>query len=160
MARPRKHFSDKKLNPAKKALYNEFIRFTAYPSILRDKEFGFDTDGGFAKYHHISKDTVSLWKGREQFWDAVAVQLKVWGRGKTADVLMGLYRTAVRYGKAAESKLWLQYFEDYKEKGETTIGLDRESLKSIQDDMRALVKQETKKTIKPEPEAEAAVKDQ
>lgn len=102
-------------------------------------------DTGFAAHFKMNQDTLSKWRGRTQFWDAVSNQLKAWGKGQTADVIMGLLRKAVKEGGAAEVKLWLQYFEEFKEKGETTHTANREQLQQIQQGIRDLVTQEKKK---------------
>lgn len=131
----------KRLKPKKKGVYKkaewlEFVRFTAFPRVLRNKEFGFETDKAFGAAQKINHDTLVKWKKDQEFWDAVAMTLKKWGKDRTPDVIMGLYRNAVKSGNAAEAKLWLQYFEDWKEKNETDLTLTKETLKAIQDNSR------------------------
>lgn len=148
MGRPRKHFSDKPIEPDRKAEYISFVLFTAYPKVLREKEFGYKNDVDFAREYKLEPDTLANWRGRKQFWDDVAAQLRVWGKGQTADVVMGLLRKAVRDGGAAEAKLWFQFFEDFKEKNESTLLTNRETLQAIQANTRALLEQEKGKAKK------------
>lgn len=105
---------NKKLAPYRKADYLEFIRFMALPSFYRDDEYSFHKEGDFAKKYNLDPSTLTIWKKSSEFWDGVKVQLKEWGKGKTPDVILGLYRTAIRDGKAAEVRLWLEVFEDFK----------------------------------------------
>lgn len=44
---------------------------------------------------------------------------KRWAGDRTPNVILGLYRGAVKEGDAARAKLWFQIFRDWKEKGVT-----------------------------------------
>jgi len=99
---------------SKTAEYLEFVKFTATPMALRDLK----TQGDFSARWNVSEPTLSNWKNEPEFWDLVKAQLKKWGKDKTPNVIMGLYRKAVKDGNAQEAKLWLQYFEDWSEKNE------------------------------------------
>ncbi len=134
-----------KPKPYKESDFKEFVRYSAFPQVLREDEYGYYTDDAFARAHKMSRTTLFEWKKSDRFWDEIKETLKEWGRTKTPDVIMGLYRQAVRGGKAAEAKLWLQYFEDFKEGNETTLTLHRDALKEIQDNTRKLIKQESAK---------------
>lgn len=117
----------------------EFIRFTAFPELLRGKEFGFDTDKDFAKANRVNTDTLCEWKKDYEFWDEVKGMWIRWGKHRTPNVIMGLYRNAVNKGNAAEAIAWMKIFEDFKEKSDTTLVLTRQTLKNIQDGIRAVV---------------------
>lgn len=142
MGRPRRKLSEKPLDVQKLPEYTEFVRFSALPTVLREKEFGFATDAAFGEHYKVSKDTLVMWRGRTQFWNEVAKQMAIWGRAQTPDVMMGVLRKSVRDGTASEARLWLEFFEKLKEQGQMN---DRDILKAIQDNTRALLKQESKK---------------
>ncbi len=142
-----KQVKTRKTGPYKKTEYEEFIRFTALPRALREQDFGFMTDEAFIKHFKLSSATVFDWKSRENFWADVSRTTKRWGRDRTPNVLLSLYRTAVKQGKAAEAKLWLEIFEDFSTKSETFLNVHRESLKNIQNNVRALLEQEKAKKI-------------
>ncbi len=129
----------KKTGPYRKATWQEFVRFTAFPNILREKEFGFDTDSAFGKKHRVNPDTLCRWKNEQTFWDEVKKTWKRWGKDKTPDVILGLYRTAVKQGRAAEALAWMKIVEDWQEKLDVQDVYARKTLKDIQDNIRRLV---------------------
>lgn len=97
----------------KTAEYFEFIRFEATPEPFRDLK----TDQDFAEKYNVNDSTLSEWRKRLGFYDAVQKENRqMWGRKLTPNVLAGLYRRAVKHGNAQEVKLWLQYIEDWAEK--------------------------------------------
>ena len=99
------------------AEFEEFVEWVSLPEVLRMPK----TQGELAVKFGLGEDTLSNWKGRACFWDLVKRKRETWGRERTPNVIMGLYRKAVKDGNAAESKLWLQYFENWTEKTETKI---------------------------------------
>ena len=102
-------------NPYKKGDYKAFVRFYSMPTPYKIKEFGYDTEGSFAKEHNVAQDTLTEWKKREDFNKDVDTQLMKWGANKTPDVLAALFRTILKDGKAGEVKLWLQFIKGLKE---------------------------------------------
>jgi len=135
----------KKKGPYKKAEYDEYIRFTALPRVLRDKEFGFHSDDAFIKHHKLSSYTLYEWRKDVDFWRQVNLLLNRWAKDKTPDVIWSLYRTAVQKGGAAEVMAWMKIVEDWREKTEVNMHEKLEALKSIQDNTRKLVENERKK---------------
>jgi hypothetical protein len=119
--------------------YREFIRFTALPRILRATEFGYEEDKDFAKAHKINTCTPPEWKKKKEFWDEVSKTLKLWGKNRTPDVILGLHKKATLEGSAPEAKLWLQYIEDWREKIDAQDTEARKTLKDIQDNIRTIV---------------------
>ena len=91
------------------AEYQEFIIWMALPEPLRNPK----TQRELAKNFGVGEDTLSEWKRRDGFWDEATKRRKEWGRERTPNVILGLYRKAVRDGNAAEVKLWLEYIEGY-----------------------------------------------
>lgn len=142
-----KQVKTRKKGPYKKVEYEEFVRFTALTRILRQQDFGFITDEAFIKHFKLSSATVFDWKSRDSFWAEVARTTKRWSRDRTPDVIFSLYRTAVKEGKAPEVKLWMEIFENFSTKNETSLNLHRDTLKDIQDSTRALLEQEKNKSI-------------
>ena len=119
--------------------YEAFIKWWALPSLLRRAteerldSYGFTPDDipdefqniktqtDFAKKFSVSVDTLTDWKKRKDFWDRVKKETKEWVRGRTPNVILGLYQTAVREGNAAEVKFWMQYVEGWVEKGKIEL---------------------------------------
>ena len=108
------------------AEYKQFIRFMALPRVFRTKEFGFGLLKDFAEKYDLSLDTLTDWQKKKGFWKAVGKEVRKWTKDKTPNVLLALYNKIVRDGNAAESKLWLQYVEDWAEKHGVELGLDEE----------------------------------
>jgi len=121
----------------------EFIKFVALPRVFREREWGFNTDKDFAKKFKVNESTLVEWKKDGTFADSVMETIKMWGKDKTPDVLAGLYKKAAKDGNAAEVKLWIQYFEDWKEKSE--VNVHYAAIKEIQDFNRKLFDEEAKK---------------
>jgi len=99
----------------KVAEYNEFIQFMALPTIFRKKEYGFDTLKEFAQENKVDPDTLTNWKKTEGFWDAVRQVTKDWGKGKTPDVILSLYKNILHTGRAADVLAWMKIVEDWVE---------------------------------------------
>lgn len=121
----------------------EFIKFTALPRVFREKEWGFNSDGEFAKKFKLNSCTLCEWKKDPEFWEAIRDTLKLWGKDRIPDVIAGMYKKAVSEGNATEVKLWLQYFDDWKEKSE--VNIHYAALKDLQDSNRKLFEEELKK---------------
>lgn len=95
--------------------FYEFIKFIGVPKFFRQDIFGFTTEQDFAKKHNLVQDTLTDWKRRKGFGEAVKAEFKVWGKDKTGDVISALYRNILKHGDKAEVELWLKYFDDYKD---------------------------------------------
>ena len=108
------------------AEYLSFIEFFALPIFLRKEIFGFETAKQFADKKKVSEFTLVEWKKRDGFWERVQKERKKWIKEKIPEVLAGLYRTAIRDGKAPEAKLLLQYIGDFSEKIELAGTLEYE----------------------------------
>lgn len=113
-----------------------FMRFIALPRLLRIQEFGYKTLKDFAKKNKVSPDTLTDWQKEDGFWDEVRKLWKEWGRGRTPDVILGLYRKAVKDGNASEALAWFKLIEDWQEK--QTIDIKSEDLKKMRQDMRKI----------------------
>lgn len=96
--------------------YNSFVIWTATPEPLREPQ----TQRELASTFGVGEDTLSEWKQRNGFWDAVHRELRMWSKSKTPNIIHALYKKA-QNGNAAEVKLWLQYVEGFSEKSTTEI---------------------------------------
>jgi hypothetical protein len=128
---------------AKVAERLEFIRFTALPRVFREKEWGFNLDLDFAKKFKVRPETLCAWKKEPEFWEGIRDTLKLWGKDRIPDVLAGMYKKAVSEGNATEVKLWLQYFDDWKEKSE--VNIHYAAIKELQESNERLFEEEKKK---------------
>lgn len=100
---------------AKTSEYQEFVQFMALPTFYRRKEYGFDTCKDFAEKFRVSKDTLSKWKKKEGFRKDIKKITKNWGKDRTPDVILSLYKTCLQYGRAAEVMAWMKIVEDWTE---------------------------------------------
>lgn len=98
-------------------IYLDLIEWIAMPTPLREPK----TQGEFAKEHNIGEDSISAMKQRDGFWEEVRNKRREWGKERTPNVILGLYKKAVLDGNAGEVKLWLQVFEEFAEKQETKL---------------------------------------
>jgi len=116
-------------------VYEDFVRFTALPRGIRQKEYGFEDDQSwrfkakekFSRKCDVSQTTIARWKNHKEFWNDVRVKMHEWAKDFTPSVIGSLMRTAVREGKAAEVKLWMQIFEDFTEKESMTASVKLEN---------------------------------
>jgi len=136
-----RHLNERRIY--KKEEYEEYADFIALPRLLRKKEFGFWSDADFAHKYDISAWTLVEWKKKDFFWRDVRKRLKIWGRSRTPDVLLSLYKNAVQYGNASEASLWFKIFEGFSEKVDINIS-SRKAVESIQQDIRKLIESESK----------------
>ena len=132
----------------KVAEYQEFIRFMAFPQALRQKEFGFVTEAQFGSENKINPGTLSQWKKRPDFWESLKATWKSWGRERTPDVIIGLYRKAVNQGGAPEALAWMKIVEDWKEKTETEFSMTRQTLQTLQEQQREIIAMAKKRRAK------------
>ena len=111
----------KKTRWLKKPTEREMLcRFVSLPKVYRQEEFGYKNLTDFAKKYKVNPGTISDWLKEDEIKEKIRENWKVWGRDKTPDVLISLYRTAIREGKASEVKAWMQIVEDIKEEMPST----------------------------------------
>ena len=103
-------------HPEKVDIYTNFILWFAMPTPER-MQLGIDNQTQFAKYYNISERSLTRWKDRPDFEDRVDKIQLMWGKEKTADVIQGIYRAAVK-GNPMSQLLWLQYFKKFNPKQE------------------------------------------
>lgn len=123
------------------AEYNEFIAWIALPEEFRSPK----NQGEFAQKFGVCQDTLSDWKKIGGFWDEVKAERQRWGKERTPNVILGLYRKAVKEGNAAEAKLWLQYIEGWAEKKDIEAAI--KTLPGKEYDYSNLTKEELKRAI-------------
>ncbi|XOB46640.1 MAG: hypothetical protein ACKKMV_00435 [Candidatus Nealsonbacteria bacterium] len=106
--------------PKKRALkrpdiYKKFVVWMSVFEGIREPK----TQEEFAKKFGVSKDTLTDWKKRDDFWNAVETEGKKWGREKTTNIMNKFYATIMQKGESANFRLWFQYFLNWEEKRET-----------------------------------------
>ena len=102
--------------PRHSAEYKQFVEWLALPVKEREPK----TQKELAEQLGLSEWTLSQWKLRDGFWPEVEAIRKGWGKGKTTEVLNGLYQKALS-GNASEVKLWMQIMENFAEKNKTDL---------------------------------------
>lgn len=100
--------------PYKVDKYQEFVLWFAMPTYEREK-LGIETQKEFAAYYHVNENTLTKWKDRPDFEPRVDHIQMQWGKEKTGDVILGIYRSAIK-GNPMSQLLWLQYFKKFSPK--------------------------------------------
>ena len=102
----------------KPAEFNQFVQWISVPEDLRELK----TQGDFARQFNVSEKTLSEWKQRDDFWRAVEIEWRKWGRIKTSTVIAKFYNKVTdASATTADFKLWLQYFLDWSEKIDSRV---------------------------------------
>ena len=99
-------------------VFKEFVVWISIPEPFRELK----KQGEFAKKYEVSEKTLSTWKQRNDFWEAVEVEWRKWGKEKTSNVIAKFYNRIMTEGIPADFKLWLQYFLNWQEKVEAKVG--------------------------------------
>ena len=97
---------------SKPDVYKEFILWMSIPGPLRNLK----TQGEFARKFTVRQATLSDWKQKNDFWEAVEGERNRWGKEKTSNVLASFYQRVMKKGRATDYKLWFQYFLGWNEK--------------------------------------------
>lgn len=127
--------------------FNEFVKFYALPDPDKAAMFNIPIDpktgryesipnmGDFALKWGISRETLRLWKNRDDFQAQVSKSHKDWGKDKVGNVMASLYTRCMKYGLAYDVELFLAYYADWRK--------DKVEAKPVQqfglDDIRALM---------------------
>lgn len=98
----------------KVSIYNEFVLWSAMPPVERVR-LGIENQDQFASYYEVETSTLSRWKHRAGYQLQIREILDMWARGRTPDVVQGIYRAAIK-GNSMSQLLWLQYIEGYNPK--------------------------------------------
>jgi hypothetical protein len=105
----------KKKHIRKPAERMELVRFVALAHPERMEEFGFTTLGEFAKRFKVNPGTLSEWLKEPEIQEQIKATWKRWGKERTPDVIMSLYKKAITEGNAAEAMTWMKIIEDWTE---------------------------------------------
>lgn len=97
--------------------YADFIAWIALPNKLRQPK----TQRELARKFGIGEDTLSDWKRRDGFWEEVETKRKSWGKERTPNVLMGLYKKASETGDPRAVRLWFEVVEDKRFNDKTIV---------------------------------------
>lgn len=92
--------------------YLDFVAWVALPTELRQPK----TQQDLAKEFGVGQDTLSEWKQRPDFWEDVSKKRREWGRERTPDVLLALFKRIQKTGGAAEVRLWMECIEGWQSK--------------------------------------------
>ena len=103
-------------SPRHETEFKEFIGWIALPIKERQPE----TQKELAEQFGLSEWTLSQWKKRDGFWMEVNDVRKEWGKGKTPEVMNGLYERA-KTGDPAAARLWLEVVENHTTRSKTDI---------------------------------------
>lgn len=97
----------------KTAEYLAFIDFMATPKEYREEQ----TAGEFAKKFGVDINTLTEWKKKTGFWEAVREARQAYIKeNDLGTALVALKRSIVKYGKAPEIKLLFQLADEFEEK--------------------------------------------
>jgi len=138
----------RKTNPILLKEYEDFIRFTSLSWDERDELFGYHFNGEFAKKYKVDPSTLTRWRRGKDFWERVRELVNEWAKDKTPIVVKKHFTKILKDPASPEIKLWYQRFDNFTEKQETTFVAHRATLQAIQDNTRALIDQEDKKSKK------------
>lgn len=105
------------------------------PDIKTNKYDRIPTQGDFAIKFGVSKDTLSLWKKRNDFITRVDLKRKEWGIDKVPNVLAALYTRCIKYGMAYDVETYLAYYANWNR----TQVIKTVGEKFDVDDLRALI---------------------
>jgi DNA primase catalytic subunit len=131
----------------------QYAKWLAFPVLLRRltpiqiQELGMDPNEiesylmvksriELAKYFKVGRKQLYRWVEKEGFRQRVWELEKEWGSERTPNVLLGLYRAAVREGDAARVKLWLEYFREWQEKQE--VRMESNDIKTLTEEIKKL----------------------
>lgn len=115
MSTPMANNGDK--TPMKKAdVYTEYILWFAMPPEERF-QLGIKTQTDFVERYGLSNNTPARWRDRRDFESRVDKIQRMWALDKTAAVIQGIYKAAVK-GNPMSQMLWLQYFKKWNPKSE------------------------------------------
>lgn len=76
---------------------------------------GIRTQAAFAERFGVAPNTLSEWNRTKRMQESLS-DMRSWGRSMSKNVVMSLYRKALKYGDSFEVKLWLQVMENWEEK--------------------------------------------
>lgn len=95
--------------------YNQFVTWYAMPAPFRKTSGVPKNQKQMARSLKVSEVVLSRWKRDPSFAEDVKRERLNWAKEQTADVIYALYQRAIA-GKAADVKLWMGLFENFKEK--------------------------------------------
>jgi hypothetical protein len=113
---------------SKPAEFQEFVVWMSTPENLRELK----TQKELAAKIGVHEDTLTDWKQRDDFWEAVEKEWNKWGREKTSNVIKTFYnRLLSKNATTADFKLWFQFFLNWNEKTEVQHTVDIHEIKEL-----------------------------
>ncbi len=98
-----------------------YIKFMGTPVQFRENIYGYKTDVDFALKNNVNKDTLTIWKNRAGFGEAVKKELYKYCKNKTPAVVGALLDKIMRSGDKQEVEFWFRLFEDYRDVNDVNI---------------------------------------
>jgi hypothetical protein len=108
----------------KEDVFKKFVLFFSLPDPEKCQMFGVEKDPitgkvkvptqqDFALKYGLAFETLSRWKNRKDFMDAVNMVRRQWGRERTSNVMASLYNRCLKYGMAYDIETYLAYFDNW-----------------------------------------------
>lgn len=91
------------------AAFLRFVAWIAIPDAYRNPK----SQEELAKEVGVDPATLSDWKKRTGFWDAVHDEMRHFLRGRTANVMVAFYNAILREGDAARIRAWWEIVEGW-----------------------------------------------
>lgn len=119
------------VHPDKVEIYRTFVEFESLPDPDKAEMMGIPlikdgpdkgryeripTQGDFARKYGVHQNTLSNWKAKPEFINAVDAKRGNWGEDRLSNVMAALYRRCVRYGFASDVELYLAYYKQWDRK--------------------------------------------
>ena len=133
-------------NVYKQKAFNDFVLFISLPDPERAQMFGIlpdpktgkvkpPTQNEFALRYGVSIESLSHWKRRKDFIDAVDQTRRQWGLDRVGNVMASLYTRCIKYGMAYDVETYLAYFANWNR----TQVVKHTTEKFDVDDLRAII---------------------
>ena len=137
-----------------KEKYAQWLAFPAFLRGLNDSQIvsmGIDasdadpllmikTKTDFAKVLKISRRQLYFYEKDKEFKEKVKEFEREWSSNRTPNVILSLYRGALKHGDAARVKLWLQLFRGFTDKIENKHTVDLPEIKELTEKIRGFLK--------------------
>jgi hypothetical protein len=92
-----------------------YVKFMGTPVQFRKDIYGYKTETDFAEKHNVNKDTLTTWKNRDGFHEAIMRETRKFCTNKTPAVIGAMLNKIMANGDKSEVELWLRIFEDYRD---------------------------------------------
>lgn len=109
-------------------VFQKFVKFMSLPDPEKAEMFEIPLNpktgryekipniGDFARKYGVHRNTLSNWRNKEEFINAVSFKRKQWGLEKVPNVLASLYTRCIKYGMAYDVETFLAYYDNWDRK--------------------------------------------